>query len=114
MAKFTYYNFSDGSWDTEFVVHAKKFTKTEALELFMQENDWMFKKEHRNDKLYREPTTEDIREGTVRWYPKVPECCGFDDRDSGCYTYCKQGERGSFPVWVIRFEDLLIKGDKQQ
>ena len=33
MAKFDYFNFSDGSWDTEFVAHAKKYSKNETLEL---------------------------------------------------------------------------------
>lgn len=105
MSKFDYMNFSDGSYDIEFVVHAKKFTKEEAIELCIQENDWKF--DTRYCKIFhRKPTIEDIRERTVRYFPRVPENCGYDG-DGGCYTYCKVGERGSFPVWVIEFERLV-------
>lgn len=107
MAKFDYFNFSDGSWDTEFVAHAKKYSKNEILELCIKENDWKFKKEHCNGRFHRTPTIADIKERTVRWYPKVPEFCGVDS-EGGCYSYCKREERGSFPVWVIEFDDLLI------
>lgn len=51
---------------------------------------------------------DDIKEATARWYIKAPESCGYDDEGRGCYSYCKKGERGSFPVWVIQFEDLRI------
>ena len=105
MSKFDYFNFHDGSWDTEFVAHAKKFTKEETIELCVKENDWKFDKEHCNGKLHRKPTIDDVIERTVRWYPKVPEFCDIDS-DNGCYSYCKKGERGSFPVWVIEFEQL--------
>lgn len=107
LSKFDYVNFSDGSWDTEFVVHAKKFTKEKAVELCLQENDWKFKTDYCNGELLRKPTIEDITEKTVRWYPQIPEFCGYDG-DRGCYTYCKKGERGSFPVWVIEFEKLRV------
>ena len=99
MSKFDYFNFSDGSWDVEFVVHAKKFTKDEVLELFIVENKHLF------NEGYRKPNVDDIVEKTVRWYPIAPEGCDFED---GCYSYCKKGERGSFPVWTIEFEELKI------
>lgn len=88
MSKFDYENFSDG-WNTEFVAHAKKFTKREALDLFKQENGHLF------SERYREPTIEDITERTVRWYPKVPEWCGYDG-DGGCYSYCNRKEEEVF------------------
>ncbi len=101
MSNFDYMNFSDG-WDTEFVAHAKKFTKEEALNLFEIENEHLF------SEGYRKPTIEDITERAVRWYPRVPEWCDYDG-DGGCYTYCKKGERGSFPVWVIEFERIEVE-----
>lgn len=106
MSKFDYMNFSDGNHDIEFVAHANKFTKEETVELCLQENDWRFDGEYCNGNLLREPTIEDIKEDTVRYYPTVPEFCGYDG-ESGCYTYCNKGERGSFPVWVIEFETLI-------
>lgn len=106
MSKFDYMNFSVDGYDTEFVVHAKKFTKEQAIELCIQENDWRFKKEYCLGKVLRKPTIEDVKEKTVRWYVRTPEFCGFDDNERGCYTYCKKGEKGSFPVWVIEFNAL--------
>ena len=97
MSKFDYMNFTDGSWYIEFVVHAKKFSKREAIDLFMIENENLF------SEGYRKPTIDDVVERTVRWYPIAPEGCDFD---GGCYSYCNREERGSFPVWVIEFEKL--------
>lgn len=94
-------NFSDG-WDTEFVVHAKRFSKSQALDLFMVENEHLF------SEGYRKPTISDIKERTVRWYPKAPEWCEYDG-EGGCYSYCNREERGSFPVWVIVFKDLEVE-----
>ena len=107
MSKYEYGNFSDGGSDLEFVAHAKKFTKEKVVELCIQENDHRFMAEYCNGRLHKEPTIEDITERTVRYYPVVPEFCGYDG-DNGCYTYCKKGERGSFPVWVIEFEKLRV------
>jgi hypothetical protein len=97
MSKFDYMNFTDGSWYIEFVVHAKKFSKREAIDLFMIENENLF------SEGYRKPTLEDVMERAVRYYPIAPGDCDFD---GGCYSYCKSGEKGSFPVWVIEFEKL--------
>lgn len=99
MSKFDYMNFTDGSWNIEFVAHAKKFSKKETLDLFMVENEHLF------NEGYRKPIIDDIIERTVRWYPRVPEGCGCDS-EGGCYSYCNRNERGSFPVWVIEFEEL--------
>ncbi len=97
MSKFDCMNFSDGCRDIEFVSHAKKFSKRETIDLFMIENKNLF------SEGYRKPTLEDVRERAVRYYPVAPEGYGFD---GGCYSYCKPGEKGSFPVWVIEFEPL--------
>lgn len=105
MSKFDYMNFNDGSHDSDFVAHAKKYTKEETIDLCMVENDHKFTEKYCNGRLHRKPTITDVKEATVRYYPKVPEYCGCDS-DGGCYTYCKKGERGSFPVWVIEFEGL--------
>lgn len=107
MAKFDCMNFNNGSWDSEFVAHAKKYSKSEVVDLCVKENDWRFIEEHCNDRLHRKPTIKDVIERTVRWYPRVPEFCGVD-AEGGCYTYCNKEERGSFPVWVIEFEELEI------
>lgn len=112
MSKFDYMNFSDGSRDIEFVAHAKKFTKEEAIRLCLQENDYKFMEKYCGGNLYREPTVEDVLERSVRWYPAVPEFCDFDV-DGGCYTYCKKGGKGSFPVWVIEFETLCIDEESE-
>jgi len=101
MSKFDYMNFTDGCWDIEFVVHAKKFSKRETIDLFMIENKNLF------SEGYRKPTLEDVRGRAVRYYPVAPEGCDFDG-DRGCYSYCKSGEKGSFPVWVIEFETLKV------
>ncbi|GAB6170585.1 hypothetical protein JCM15765_00630 [Paradesulfitobacterium aromaticivorans] len=107
MSKFDYMNFSDGSRSTEFVTNAKIFTKEQTIELCVSENDWRFEPEYCDGNLLRKPNIEDVVQRYVRWYVKVPEWCGYDDNNGGgCYTFCKEGERGSFPVWVIEFEEL--------
>lgn len=103
MSKFDYMNFNIDGWDTELVVNAKKFSKEEAVVIFMIENA------HILETARRKPTIEDVTERTVRWYPRVPDWCSYDgDEDNGCYSYCRSGERGSFPVWVIEFELLEV------
>ena len=95
MSNFTFMDFTGGHTD-EFVVHAGKFTKQEAIELCLKENDYRFEE-------YDPPRTltlEDVADAFVKYYVKRPEGCGFET-DGGCYTYCNQGARGSFPVYVI-------------
>ena len=99
MAKFDYTNFSDGSYDIEFVVNANKFSKEEVLDLFAEENGWKLE----GGEL-REPKLEDIVQRSVRWYVRSPYWCDYEGE--GIYSYCMKGERGSFPVWVIEFEKL--------
>jgi hypothetical protein len=111
MAKFDYMNFSIDGWDTEFVSHAKKYTKEQAIELCIAENDWRFKPEYCNGRLLRVPTVDDVKTRHVRWYIRAPESCGYDDSGRGCYTYCKAGEKGSFPVWVVEFAKLEVEHD---
>lgn len=115
LSNFDYFNFSDGSLDVEFVAHANKYTKEEVVELCIQENDFMFEgKSWYNKNPLREPTINDIRKRSVRWYPRVPGFCDYDGGGGGCYTYCKKGEHGSFPVWVIEFEKLKITGGNNE
>lgn len=90
MSKFDYMQFTGGSSD-EFVVHAKKYTKEQAIELAIEEMA-----------LEETLTPDKVYERWCRYYVRVPEWCGYDgDSDSGCYTYCGKDEHGAFPVWVI-------------
>lgn len=102
MSKFDYMNFEGGE-DTEFVAHAKKFTKEEAINHCIVENAWEFEGE---DTL-RMPTVEDIKERQVKYFINKPDYCGLDT-DDGCYTYCEANAKGSFPVWVIEFKELRV------
>jgi hypothetical protein len=104
MAKFDYMNF----FDIEFIAHAGKYTEEQAISLCIQENDWKFKPNYCNGKLLRVPTICDVKLRYVRWYVKVPDFCEYDDNEGGCYMYCKAGERGNFPVWVIEFAKLEV------
>jgi hypothetical protein len=106
MAKFDYCNFNDGIRDTEFVVHAKKYTKEEAIDLCLQENYWIFNEEYRGGKPLRKPTLDDVIIRHVRHYVEAPY---FVDWDGAVYTYCPANEKGSFPVWVIEFEELMME-----
>lgn len=99
MAKFDYMNFSGGH-DTEFVAHAKKYSKEQIIDLCVGENDWRFE-----DGGLRMPTVEDVEDRTVKYFVRVPENCGYNT-DGGCYTYCDKGERGSFSVWLIDLSKL--------
>jgi hypothetical protein len=72
------------------------------VDICLEHWEYRFRKE-----LYKKPTVDDVKEETVRWYVKIPEFCGYDG-EGGCYSYCDKGERGSFPVWVIMFENLTI------
>jgi hypothetical protein len=110
MSKFDYMNFSDGISDIEFVANAITYTKEQTIELCLAENDWRFDPKFCDGNLLRKPTTDDIFQRHVRWYIRAPEWCGFDDDGKGCYTYCKAGQKGSFPVWVIEFEKLQVGG----
>lgn len=101
MAKFDYCNFNDGIRDTEFVAHAKNFTKEEAIDLCLQENDYRFDQEYCEGKPLRKPTLDDVIMRHVRYYVKAPE---FVDWDGDVYMYCPANQRGSFPVWVIEFD----------
>ena len=91
MSKFDYMEFT-GSSSNEFVVHAKKYTKEEALELAVEEMG------------LGAIELDEVIERYCRYYVRVPDFCGYDgDSNGGCYTYCGKGERGAFPVWVIEF-----------
>lgn len=112
MAKFDYMTFSDGYFNTEFVVHAGKFTKEEAIRLFIQEYHYKFKPESCIRKLLRKPTIDDVIRRQVKYFPRTPDYCGYDDLDRGCYTFCNRDARGSFPVWVIEFANVAATTDR--
>lgn len=102
MSKFEYMGFSDGGChDSDFVAHAKKYTKKEALEILKDVYDYNF-----SDGLYREPTESDFTEDYIRWYVRVPEWCGYDG-DNGCYSFCGKSEKGGFPVWRCELSKLV-------
>jgi hypothetical protein len=109
MAKFDYMNFGIGGWDTEFVANARKYTEEQTINLCVKENDWRFELDYCNGKLLRMPTIADVKLRHVRWYVKTPDFCEYDDDGRGCYSYCKAGERGCFPVWVVEFAKLEVE-----
>ena len=95
--------FNDGDMDIEFVCHAKKYSKEEAAALCDKE----LKSSKNEDERFRSANVDDVKERTVRWYPRIPERCGYDgDPADGCYSYCDNAEKGSFPVWVIDLKRL--------
>ena len=102
MSKFDFMNFEGGE-DREFVVHAKKFSKEEAVKHCMAENDWLFEGEN----ALRLPTVDDIKQRQVKYFINRPDYCGFDT-EGGCYTFCNSDSKGSFPVWVIEFKNLRV------
>lgn len=92
MAKFEYTEFRGGTHD-EFVVHAKKYSKEEAIEIMVEETAY--------DGIIE---LEAVQKQWCRYYVRVPDFCNYDDGEGGgCYTYCNEGERGAFPVWVIEY-----------
>ena len=111
MSKFDYMNFY-GGYDIKFVVHAKKHSKQEAIELCLVENDDRFKHKYAGLRLCRIPRIEDVEEWSVRYFVKAPEAT-CHDREGGIYSFCKPGKRGSFPVWVISMDRLRISSNKE-
>lgn len=89
-----------GARNDEFVLHARKYTEEQALEKFYKEYSWILQ-----NGIYRKPTINDIISHYAKYYIRVPDWCAYRG-DEGCYSYCNKGERGSFPIWVIRLEDL--------
>lgn len=104
MSKFDYMRFEGGA-SYDFVAHAKKFTEEETIQHCLSEYDWMFV-----DGSLRAPTVEDVKKQQVKYFVKRPDYCGFNT-DGGCYTYCNEKTKGSFPVWVIEFENLRSAED---
>lgn len=103
MAKFDYCEFSTGcGHDRQLVLHAKKFTIDDAIKIFESEYEHLI-----DDKTHRKPTKKDFYNRSVRYYPKAPELCDWD-RDSGVYTFCNKGEKGSFPVFVCDLDTLIL------
>lgn len=98
MSKFDFMFFDAGhTFYDEFVAHAKKFTKEETLELLQFEGFEGGVLAGSDLSIYSE---NDIKKRFVKYYVRCPDWCAFKS-DGGCYTYCEEGARGSFPVWVI-------------
>lgn len=95
MSQFDSMCFSGGYGFGQFVVNAKKHTKEEVLELYKAEGDYP-------DRVgFRKPTLEDIHESFVAYrFTDSPEFEG------AFYTFVEEGSRGSFPVWVIDYDEL--------
>lgn len=104
MCKFDYMVFTGGNTE-EFVVHAKKYTKEQTIDLMLSEMDYLSMNDNETSE-YRLPSIVDIDERYIRYYIKVPDFCDYD-RDGGCYTYCNKDSKGCFPVYVISLEKLL-------
>lgn len=94
MSKFDVMEFTCDGDDSVYVFHAKKFTKQQAIDWFIKEIEPI-----------KTPTENDVKESFARWNIQVPENVGVDS-DNGCYSFCKQGERGSFPVFTILTGDF--------
>lgn len=90
MSKFDYMPFTGGYY-TEFVFHGKKYTESEARELAIREF---------GDMGY-EAEKYTLEKRHCKYFVRVPEYCSYES-DGGCYTYCDEGVRGSFPVIVFK------------
>jgi hypothetical protein len=101
-AKFDYMFFSGGSDGDEFVAHANKYTKRQVIDLFVDEANFEYVVTHRT------PDLKDVELRYVKFFVKVPATCGVDDDGYGCYSFCEQGARGSFPALVITVKDLKL------
>jgi len=101
--------FEGGYEEEEFVVHAKKFTEEEAVEE-------MFKYALDSELSHEEEILELCRKKYVKFYGKAPSYVeDYEDFEHGCYTFCKEGTGGSFPVWVFPLVDVreLLGGDNE-
>lgn len=109
MSKFDYMGFSyAGGRDDAFVVHAKKYTQEQAINLCKREYGRFFCKtnKHRKpwEKKFREPTINDINKAS----------CAFRfgasvEYPEGCYTFVDDNANGAFPVYVILFSRLEVE-----
>jgi hypothetical protein len=99
MAKFNYMFFHGGSDGAEFVAHANKYTKQQVIALFLVESNFEYG-------THRMPILKDVDLRYVKYFVKVPDY--VVDIYGGCYTFCEQGTRGSFPVLVITVKDLKL------
>lgn len=92
--------------DEMFVAHAKKYSAAETVELCMQEFEYLFQ-DHKiayewEAKGMRRPTVADVHGAHCAFRFGVSS-----EFPNGCYTIVEDGERGSFPVWVIDFSELM-------
>jgi len=99
MAKFDYMIFEGGADGLEFVVHAAKYSKRQAIDLFCQEC-W----NHYSKPI--SPVYGDVQTRWVKFFINPPETVGVNEFEGSIYTFCNEGMRGSFPVWVINIRDV--------
>lgn len=94
MSKFDFMLFTGAIVD-EFVVHAGKYTKEQAVA--------MCSDEYYTAQPYK-ATENMIEERYAKYYVNTPSWCCYRE-EGGCYTYCGKNQRGAFPVWVIPLEE---------
>jgi len=85
MKKFDYMEF-EGGYQKEIVFDADRYSQEEALAIV--------------DSYYADMAVLDIKKRFVKFFVNAPYCCGYIEK-GGCYSYCNEGDRGSFPVWSI-------------
>ena len=84
-----------------FTVNAKKYTKDEVLELYKTQGSFY------DVEGFREPTLADIQERFVAHRTRYDD----GEKKSGYILFDKK-VRGSFPVWVINYDELLKEEQK--
>ena len=106
MNNFDYMGFSYGGFgpDVMFVVNAKKFSKENVLTLCKTEYEHLFSPKFGG--MYKEPTLNNIKEKWCAYRMGVSE-----DWPMGSYTLVRPNSNGSFPVYVIDFDELDLLED---
>lgn len=100
MSQFSVMEFSGGD-SPEYVSHANKFSKEDTVANFNFEYGHLI-----DNGTFRSATLADIAERRVRYFIQKPDYCGLDIDSGGCYSFCDNEARGSFPVWVIQLDSL--------
>ena len=109
MSKFETMTFYDDCRVTDFIAHAKKYDVEAVLQECVSQNAYLFE----SGRL-RQPLVTDVCVRTVRFYPRIPDFCGLENDGGGCYSFCGAEERGSFKVWCIPFDRLLVDAAEKE
>lgn len=102
MIKFDYAGFRYSYCDEMIVVNAQKYTPKQAIEIFLQEYEYLFGLEFHEK--FRTPLVSDVKCAYCAYRMGVS-----DDYPNGCYTLVNKDSRGAFPVHVIYFSDLIVR-----